>query len=399
VRILNVAQTYFPYMAEGGRPVKVRILSRKLAQRGHHVTVLTAQLGPAEWPTMGAAVEKTPDGWRTVDEGVEAIYLPSWWRYRALTVNPHVIGFSRSALRRFDLVHFYGLYDLLGPAVSHFCWRRNVPYVIEPMGMYRPIDRNLRLKALWHGTIGKSFLRGAAMMIATSEMEQQELLESGVPAGRIALRYNGIDPASCTSLPPRGGFRAGHGISRDEPLILFLGRLIPRKGADILIEAFARACPESGRLVIAGPEGEPGYRAHLAKRARDCGVEARVLFTGPVYDLEKKALLADADLFALPSRYENFANAPAEAIACGIPAIITDACGLRSLVEGQAGLVIAPEMEPLVDALRKLIQDKALYARMQQGCRRVADQLSWDRLAGQMESCYAKVLATNHAAN
>src|SRR5208282_1382550 len=142
-----------------------------------------------------------------------------------------------------------------------------------------------------------------------------------------------------------------------------------------------------------------GYRAYLEKRVRETGVEARVLFTGAVYDEEKKALLGDTDLFALPSRYENFPNAPAEASACGMPVIITNACGIRSLVEGRAGLVIAPEMEPLVEALRKLIHDKAFYARMKEGCRRVADQLSWDRLTEQMESYYAEALAMSNGAH
>jgi glycosyltransferase involved in cell wall biosynthesis len=125
-------------------------------------------------------------------------------------------------------------------------------------------------------------------------------------------------------------------------------------------------------------------------------VDARVLFTGPVYDEEKKALFADADVFVLPSRYENFANSPAEAMACGIPVIITDACGIRSLVEGRAGLVIAPEKEALAGALRKLIDDKALYARLKEGCRRVADQLSWDRLVEQMEGYYTQALAKSN---
>jgi glycosyltransferase involved in cell wall biosynthesis len=338
-------------------------------------------------------VERCPWGWRCEEDGVEAIYLNTLGHYRALTWNPRVIGFCRASLRRFDLVHFYGLYDLMGPAVSYFCRQRRTPYFIEPMGMYRPIDRSFRLKLLWRRSVGDAFWRNAARIIATSEMEQQELLEDGVPPEKLVIRYNGIDAASFAALPPRGSFRTKWGVPPEQPLILFLSRLIPRKGADILIAAFAQACPNSGRLAIAGPEGEPGYRSYLEKRAQKCGVEARVLFTGPLYDEEKKAALSDADLFVLPSRYENFANVAAEAMACGIPVIITEACGIRSLVEGQAGLVIAPQKEALAEALRKLLDDKTLYARLKEGCRRVADRLSWDRLTEQMEGYYAEALA------
>jgi glycosyltransferase involved in cell wall biosynthesis len=387
-----VAQTYFPYLAGGGLPVKVRTLSRKLAQRGNAVTVLTVNLGSKEWLGLGITPEKTSAGWRTVEDGVEAIYLPTWLRYRALTVNPRVVGFCRASLGKFDVAHFYGLYDLLGPAVSYFCRRRGLPYVIEPMGMYRPIDRSFRLKRLWRDSFGDAFWRGAVKIIATSEMEQQGLLDEGVPAEKIVVRHNGIDPDSFTSLPPRGTFRKKWNISPEEPLILFLSRLIPRKGADILIESFAKACPQKGRLVIAGPEGESGYRAQLENCARSSGVDSRVIFTGPLYDEDKKAALADSDLFVLPSRYENFANAPAEAMACGVPVIITDACGIRSLVEGQAGLVIPPEGEALTDALRTMLCDKSLYAGFKEGCRRVAGQLSWDRLTEQMEGYYAMAL-------
>src|ERR1700688_1364326 len=85
MQILNVAQTYFPYLAEGGRPVKVRILSRKLASRGHEVTVLTVNLGSAEWLALNLTPQKTSAGWRSVEDGVEAIYLRTCLRYRAIT--------------------------------------------------------------------------------------------------------------------------------------------------------------------------------------------------------------------------------------------------------------------------------------------------------------------------
>jgi glycosyltransferase involved in cell wall biosynthesis len=391
-----VVQAYYPFQEKGGPVTKVPALARGLTRRGHRVTVLTADLGLGKYTGTRIKPEHSKWGWKSEQDGVEAIYVSTFGHYRALTVNPRVIGFCGVTLRHFDLVHFFGLYDLLGPVVSYYCRRQGIPYVVEPMGMYRPIDRSVRLKLLWRHSIGNAFWRGAAQIIATSEMERQELVEEGVPPGKVFIRYNGIDPQSCTALPPRGGFRAKWGISLEQQLVLFLGRLIPRKGADILIEAFAQACPQSARLVIAGPEGEPGYREYLERHARESGVDARVLFTGPVYDEEKKALFVDADVFALPSRYENFANSPAEAMACGVPVIITDACGIRSLVEGRAGLVIAPEKEALAVALRKLIGDKALYARLKEGCQRVADQLSWDHLVEQMEGYYTQALAKSN---
>jgi glycosyltransferase involved in cell wall biosynthesis len=393
MRLLNVVQFYFPFQDRGGPVVKVRSLAKGLAKRGHKVTVLTADLGLSGVNGFGARIERCKWGGRWEDEGVEAIYLRTRGHYRAFTLNPSVVGYCAASLRGFDVVHFYGLYDLLGPAAGYFCRRWAVPYVVEPMGMYRPIDRSLRFKRLWHGTIGKALLQNAARVIATSDIERQELLEGGIPAAKLAIRYNGIDVSACTPLPPRGTFRSRWKIPFKQPLILFLSRLIPRKGADLLIEAFARACPGSGYLAIAGPEGETGYRAYLEKKAKESGAESRILFTGPLYDEDKRGALADADIFALPSRYENFGNAVAEAVASGVPVIVTNSCGIHSLLRDRAGLVIAPDKEELTDALRRLIYGEELHRRLKAGCAGVVDQLSWDTLTEQMEGYYTEVLS------
>jgi glycosyltransferase involved in cell wall biosynthesis len=395
MRILKVVQSYFPFQDRGGPVVKVRALARGLAKRGQQITVLTADLGLGSDYGSNVKIRRCQWGWQAQEDGVETIYLSTVAHYRALTLNPRVVAFCRASISQFDLVHLYGLYDLLGPAVSFFCRRRRVPYVIEPMGMYRPIDRSFRMKRLWHWSLGDIYWRDAAQIVATSDMEQRELVEDGVPAEKVIIRYNGIDGAS-GDRSPRGAFRTKWGIPSDEPLVMFLGRLIPRKGADLLIEAFSEACPKSGRLVIAGPEGEPGYGTMLEQRARETGIESRVIFTGALYDHDKTALMIDADIFVLPSRYENFANSAAEAIAFGVPVIITDCCGICSLVNGRAGLVIAPEKRPLVEALRNLISDRVLYAKLKAGCNEVAAELGWDRLTEQMEAQYTKVLGRLH---
>jgi glycosyltransferase involved in cell wall biosynthesis len=394
MRILKVVQFYYPFEEMGGPVVKVRALAQALAKRGHEITVLTADWGLSSRNGRGLAPERCRWGWRATEQGVEAVYLSSIGRYRALTLNPRVIGFCGSSLKRFDVVHFYGLYDLLGPAVGFYCRREWIPYVIEPLGMYRPIDRGFLRKALWHWSLGRPFCKGAGSLVATADLERQTLIEEGIPARKIAVRYNGVDSdIAAMAIAARGRFRQKWNVPPGEPVILFLSRLIPRKGADILIDAFAQSCPRSGRLVIAGPEGETGYLSHLRTHARNSGAGDRVIFAGPVYGEEKAAALADADLFVLPSRYENFANVAAEALACGLPVIVSDACGISSLVEGKAGLVIPPRIESLADALQRMLGDRELYARFKAGCHEVANRLSWDKLAEQMESYYAQALA------
>src|SRR5579872_1640635 len=166
MKILHVAQAYYPFQEKGGPVFKVRALAGGLARRGHHVSVLTADLGLKKYSEIQKKMARCEFGWRFELDGVEVIYLPTLAKYRALTVNLQAIGFCKKYLPQFDVVHCYGLYDLLGPTIGYFCRRRGIPYIAEPMGMYRPIDRNLQLKRLWHRTLGKTFLDGAAKIIA-----------------------------------------------------------------------------------------------------------------------------------------------------------------------------------------------------------------------------------------
>jgi glycosyltransferase involved in cell wall biosynthesis len=392
MRVLKPIQFYFPFQDRGGPVFKVRALAHNLCRRGHEITVVTADLGLEENKFFGMSFDRCEWGWKTRIDGVETIYLSTLARFRALTLNPTLWRYARASVRQFDLVHFYGLYDLFGPVLSYFCRSYGVSYLVEPVGMYRPIDRSLMIKRLWHRGLGDEYLRYASYIVATSKMERQELLQGGIPDNKVVVRYNGIDSETFLGQSGRGTFRDKWGIAPDEPLVLFLSRLIPRKNADMLITAFARACPAAGWLVIAGPEGIPGYVSTLKKVARELGVESRVIFTGPLYDMDKVAAMTDANVFVLPSRYENFANAPAEAIACGVPVIVSDCCGISELVDGRAGIVIAPKTDSLVQALSALLTDRALYGRLKNGCRAVAAELDWDVLAGQMESSYREVL-------
>src|SRR5207248_1481856 len=168
------------------------------------VTVLTSDLGIKGSMKLTGGIARTSEGWRFEEDGVEAHYLFARGSYRSLTWNPGILRFCRKWLK-FDIVHIYGTYDLLGPSVARACRERNIPYLLEPMGMFRPMVRNLALKWLYRQLLGESVVRGAARLVATSLQERRELIEEGIASEKIIVRRNGIEIPALSPLP--GTFR------------------------------------------------------------------------------------------------------------------------------------------------------------------------------------------------
>jgi glycosyltransferase involved in cell wall biosynthesis len=376
---LKVVQAYYPFQEKGGPVVKVGALAQGLVEKGHAVTVLTADLGLRNYRGAGGNFEACKWGWRSKQDGVEVIYLSTVGHYRAVTLNPRIIGFCRESMNRFDVAQIYGLYDWLGPATGLFCRRRGRPYVVEPMGMFRPIVRNLALKRLYHGVLGNSLVAGARFLIATSSQERRELIAGGVAPSRIVVRRNGIDLPE--KLPRRGEFRRQWNISQDARVVLFLGRVVSKKSPDLLIDAFSRWHGKSGNensvLVIAGPAEGDGFLPQLKTIAQQMNLDESIRFVGPLYEAAKWQAYRDADVFVLPSQNENFGNTAAEAAACGTPVVVTDQCGVAPFV-GNAGLVVHHDPRAIELALAQVLEDSAVRSRCQDGCAEMARSLSWD---------------------
>jgi glycosyltransferase involved in cell wall biosynthesis len=395
MRILNVTETYAPFLEFGGPPVKVRALSEGLARRGHQVTVLTADWGlEKRLQTLGEKItaERSPFGWRREENGVQAIYVPTWMRYRTVSWNPAVKRYCRARLQNFDVVHIFGLYDLLGPAVAAVSRRRGLPYALEPIGMFVPIVRNLWLKRMYHAVWGKQLLQGASVVIATAEQEIEELVAGGVPRERVVLRRNGVEVPP--AWPERGTFRKTQGISPEQKLILFLGRLSAKKSPDLLLKAFAELSGRSSGipmvLVFAGPD-EGGVKSELEQMAGQLGVRTKVQFAGAIFGETKWAAYRDADVFVLPSQNENFGNTAAEAVAAGTPVIVTEQCGIAPLLADEAGLVVRHDKMDLSNALNRVLTDTELRARLSAGCAVVTSHLGWEGPVADMESLYAEL--------
>ncbi len=394
MRILNVTESYAPFYEFGGPPAKVEALSRGLVERGNGVTVLTADWG-VEKRIAGTALEeffkRSEFGWRGENRGVKAIYLPTWVQYRATSWNPAVGRFLKERLKEFDVVHIFGLYDLLGPAVAKACRKLNLPYIVEPIGMFVPIVRNVRLKRMYHLLFGKKMLRGAARVIATSEQEADELSIGGISKAKIVLRRNGV--IGPEKLPERGVFRKAKGIAPDALMVLFLGRLSEKKSPELLLKAFSELPRNIGgrelQLVYAGPD-EQGMEAKLKSLAAEAGVAERARFTGPVFDEEKWAAYRDADVFVLPSRNENFGNTAAESAAVGTPVIVTENCGVASLLVN-AGRIIPHEGSALVKALSELLHDEGLREQLGRSAMNAAAKIGWEEPVREAEALYRKL--------
>jgi glycosyltransferase involved in cell wall biosynthesis len=401
MRILNVTESYAPFYEFGGPPVKVRALSEGLAARGHDVTVLTADWGLEDREKKAPPAkpsEHFPFGWRREERGVRAIYLPTWLRYRAVSWNPAVKRFCRGRLRDFDVVHIFGLYDLLGPAVASFCRKRSLPYFVEPVGMFVPIVRNFHLKRIYHVVYGRNLFAGAAAVIATAAQEADELIQGGIAKEKIVMRRNGV--MTPERLPARGGFRSAQGIPPEARLVLFLGRLSQKKSPELLLQAFASLSSQiEGKeiyLAYAGPD-EGGMKAHLETAAARAGIANRVRFSGPLYEEKKWTAYRDADVFVLPSQNENFGNTAAEAAAVGTPVIVTEQCGIAPLLDDVAAIVISHDQNALARAIEKVLSDSSLHARLAAGGKKIASRLGWEEPVRRMETLYTTLAATKPA--
>jgi glycosyltransferase involved in cell wall biosynthesis len=371
----------------------VRAIARRLAGRGHAVTVLSTDLELEANRSRLPTLQPDAFGWRAVDEGVEAIYLRTSVRFRLVTFNPVVVAFCQKRLKDFDVVHIYGLYDLIGPAVSFFCRRRGIPYVVEPIGMFRPIARAIWLKRLYHAFLGGSMIRGADRLIVTSDQERAELMEGGLPSAKIVVRRNGVEPPE--EVPPRGTFRKAWNIPAKAKVILFLGRLVSKKNPEMLLEAFLRwrnGRDDSAVLVFSGPHEDDRYVSALKALVSRLDPNGPVLFTGPLFDQAKWAAYEDADVFVLPSLNENFGNTAAEAVACGTPVIVTETCGVAPLVNGRAGLVVPVNAAALSQALARLLDDDSLRQRFREGCAGLTRELGWDEPVAIMEQLYSELV-------
>jgi glycosyltransferase involved in cell wall biosynthesis len=380
VKILHVIAGLPP--AGGGLSELVPRLALEAARLGHDVTIAT--VARDDEPLSAAADAAAAGGVRIVrfaPSAPQALFL-SWDMRRGL---PELARWA-------DLVHVHSNWTFPVWWGSHCALGAGKPLVMSPQGCLDPVRlSHSAWKKRLAGLFDRRSLRQASMIHATSEMERDWIERYLGKGPRIAVIPNGVEMQVFPGTP-----RETKPASRTRQ-VLYLGRLHPLKGLELLIEAWGRmgngtpeACPTGGngwQLVIAGPD-EQGTRARLEAQARTLGL-ANLTFPGPLYGEEKRRALAEADLFALPSRTENFGIAVAEALAAGLPVITTKGTPW-SEIEGRSGWWVDVNAAAIAKALAAAMRlsDAECHTMGQRGRELVAAKYQWDAVGRAMMAVY-----------
>lgn len=368
----------------GGQNVHVAALSASLARRGHEVTVYTRRDGP----DLPERVQLLPD--------VDVVHVPAGPaapipKDELDALMPQFGRWMAGDLQRAGL-----------PAVvhSHF-WMSGLAVEAADLGVpwvhtYHALGT---VKRRHQGSKDTSppgrveaetrIGRAADRVVATCRDEVDELAGMGVPTDRTDVVPCGVDVHHFTPDGPVAPRRTG--LAR----LLYVGRLVERKGVDTLVRALPRL--PGAELVVAGggpdPSGDP-VACHLQALAEELEVADRVDLRGPVPRADVPALVRSADVVVAVPWYEPFGIVPLEAAACGRPMLGSAVGGLLdSVADGTTGLLVPPrDPDALADAAVRLLDDPRLRGRMGRAARRRAEErFSWERVARATEACYARV--------
>jgi len=350
-----------------GGPVRsISSLYEAIARLGTQVTLLTTDAnssGRVDVPLR-----------RPVEvEGVTVWYFPCLMK-DSFFYSPELAQAFKSVVGQYDLAVLEGLWaHAMGPAVAA-CRRFRVPYVIPLRGQLLPWSlRQKRLKKLLYlALFGQRYLNNAAALHCTDQVEAEAAAAFGFGTPLFVVP-NGVDISRFKNLPVKGTLRRLRGITPESVVLLFVGRLHRKKRPDIAVESLA-AVASSGRevhLLLAGSDDE-GLAPRIQAQAQKLGYNQAIHLLGLMQGEEILQAYADADLLLMPSEpeSENFGMAAVEAMAAGLPILVSDGVPVGRWAEAAgAGRMVPCSAEAFAEAVRDLLAKPELLKSMGQKSR------------------------------
>ena len=378
MKVLNVNVSMDPVMG-GGTAERTFQLSRALAERGIETTILTTDLG------------LTPER-QAMMEGARATVIALPCRYERFYVPRFSWRGILDNVRQADIVHLMGCWTFINALVYAAARRLNKPYVVCPAGALPIYGRSVIMKRMYNLAVGRRMIRNAAGHIAITADEAGQFRDYGVDPERVTVIPNGIGREGLRQYDEEA-FRSRYGLDR-HPFILFMGRLNPIKGPDLLLRAFCALEDKRGeyRLVFAGPD--EGMLPALRDIAAGHQLQERVLFTGYLGGMDKAGAYHGASLLAVPSRQEAMSIVALEAGMAATPVLITDRCGFNEIALCGGGMVVPASVDGLCGGLETMMSDPAgLRNRGERLREYVTEHFTWDVISDKYITLYEQILA------
>jgi glycosyltransferase involved in cell wall biosynthesis len=384
MRILHVIPSLGP--VRGGPSFVLRTLARGLADSGVEVHVASTDDNGRDRLAVNCGVPMT-------DAGVTYWYFPRQTRFYSASLPLN--RWLALHVADYDVVHIHALFSFSSTAAAYWARKRQVPYVVRPLGTlnrWGMKNRRRWLKRFSLRFLERRVLEGAAAIHFTSQQERLEAAELGITNHPVVIP-NPLDRGDSTEAPVRGLLRSKHSDLANRIWVLFLSRLDRIKGLDLLLPAFAqlRTQHPDVALVLAG-DGDPDFVTGLHRQAAALRIERDIIWTGFVTGEQKRAAFVDSDLFVLPSYSENFGVAVLDAMAFGLPVVVSDGVAIHDEIsEAKAGLIIPCDETALFQALNSLVEDADLRLSLGRNGRSLSRKFSLENAVTKLLELYAQV--------
>lgn len=390
MRILQVTPYFAPAWAYGGPPRVMYDYATGLVARGHEVSVLTTDV-------LDARERARPKHEQLA--GIDVLRLPNVSNALAWKRKKYVPrGLVRELARRVgdaDVVHVTDTRTYLTAAAYATTRARGVPLCLSPHGSL-PGSVGLRgaVKRAYDRVLVRPMLERAALLLAQTDHEADLLRAWGGSKDAIRLLPLPLDLEDLSRVE-RGQLRQRLGIGPETRVILFLGRIHWLKGLDVLIDAVGALLGSDTVLVVVGRDD--GQWAALTEHHRDLLDSGRIRFAGPLYDRDRLAAYADADVFCLtPRHWEETSVAALEAAASGVPVVVTEQADIPGLSASGGGFVVPLDAAAIRGAVEQALANRERMGALARS--HVRAQHARDAVVARLESYLSEASSSSRLA-
>lgn len=366
LNILQITPFYPPGFAFGGPTHVSGSFARSMQLIGHQVTTITSNRNGDDYSDVPEDILE--------EAGNKTIYCET--KRGRFLFSHNLIGVIKKYIKSADVVFINSQWNYFFRVGCKLAYKYNLPYILRPAGIFNPwaISYKKWRKKIWWELFDKKNYERASAIIALTADEATQIRNMGI-YNRVEIIPNGVNLDDFEESLTREEIELRFPQLKGRRWLLFMGRLHPIKGVDLLIAAFAelrRRFPDV-MLVLAGPN-EGNYRSVIDQQLKELGIDEDICFTGMVSGALKNGLLKHSEIFCLTSYSEGLPVSVLEAMACGLPVVVTEECHIPEIKEYNAGIVVEKDHKKIASRISLILSDYNGFNRMKKNAKRLIEE-------------------------